>query len=338
MKAIWNALCDRRATLSAAAGVAGLCFAAVAGAAATISGGDAGAASAPVKIHHTTDWYKAHPLTKTGIGAGTQASQGAGTLSYHNGPVMLTNNTYAIYWAPSGHAISSSYQTLLNRYFADVGGTSFFNILTQYSQTPGPAFIQNQSVFVGSYVDTTPYPHTGAPSDPLQDSDIQDEVRRAIAANGWPVGQNNMYFVFTAQGIESCNGATSCTPGTPNPSYCAYHGNLSVNAGTVAYANMPYDETWAASCRGFSTSPNGDIAADSEISTTSHEHFEAVTDVLVSTGPYGWYDRAGYEIGDKCGYQYGTVAADGSNITLHGNKYIVQQEYSNAARNCVLSR
>jgi hypothetical protein len=333
--ASWNTLFGRASGFSLASSIAALCVAAAASAAPAAQ--DAAAAVVgPVRIQHTADWYKQQhavvPLART------QTSQGSGNLTYHNGPVMLSNNTYAIYWAPSGHAISSSYQTLINRYFRDVGGTSFFNIATQYYQNPGPAFPANASIFVGSYVDTTAYPHAGTPSAPLTDADIQNAVRRAIAARGWPVGQNNLYFVFTAQGIESCADANNCTPGTAHPAFCAYHGNETVNGGTVAYANMPYGETWSTSCRSFTKSPNGNIAADNEISTVSHEHFEAVTDVLATTGPNAWYDAAGFEIGDKCGYQYGTISSTGSNVTLHGDPYIVQQEYSNAARNCVLSR
>jgi len=332
----WNSILRCAGSFSASLGLAALCLTSAASAAAPAVDASPDVLITPtgsVHIQHLTNWYKEH-LPE----ARTQTSSGSGNLTYHNGPVMLSNNTYAIYWAPAGHPISSTYQTLLNRYFTDVGGTSFFNIATQYYQNPGPAYPANASIFVGSYVDTTPYPTAGTPSAPLQDSDIQAEVKRAIAAKGWPTGPTNLYFVFTAQGIESCDGATSCTPGTPHPAYCAYHGNLTVNGAQVGYANMPYDETWTTSCRSFTKSPNGDIASDSEISTTSHEHFEAVTDILATTGPNAWYDRSGYEIGDKCAYNYGTIGSTGSNVTLHNDPYIVQQEYSNAARNCVLSR
>src|SRR6185295_5157613 len=90
--------------------------------------------------------------------------------------------------------------------------------------------------------------------------------------------------------------------------------------------NMPYDATWAG-CVGVFIFPN-DPDADVEISTASHEHFESATDPELNA----WYDPSdGSEDGDKCAYNYGTVAADGSNVTLNGNPYIIQQEWSNAA-------
>jgi hypothetical protein len=277
-----------------------------------------------IHIYHTRDWHQQNaPLAIS-----------AANLIYHTGPVMHTLQAFAIYWAPSGHAISSAYQTLLNRYFGDIGGSGMYNIVTQYYDNPGTVHLQNVSTLGNTWVDTTAYPHAGNASDPLQDADIQASVTRAISANNWPTGTSNMFFVFTAQGIESCIDSTDCTVGVgATNGYCAYHGAFAYLGNQAVYANMPYDETWTTSCRAFSTSPNGNIAADSEISTASHEHFEAATDPLLNA----WFDSTGYEIGDKCAYNYGAVSPDGHNVTLNGNPYIVQQEWSNASSGCALN-
>jgi hypothetical protein len=262
-----------------------------------------------------------------------------GKLLYHGGPVVLKSKPYAIYWSPSGHPIAAGYQSLLNRYFQDVGGTNLYKILTQYYKTGGK-YIKNVSTFGGSWTDSTAYPHAGTPGDPLTDTDIRASVSRAIAANGWPTGMSAIYFVFTAPGIESCADSTDCTPGTANPVFCAYHGFFNSGGKPVLYANMPYAETWTTTCRLFSVSPNANLAADSEISITSHEHFEAVTDPKPTVSNGAWYDIHGYEISDKCAYNYGNPAVDGSNVTLNGHPYIVQKEWSNSAKSnagaCVL--
>jgi hypothetical protein len=276
-----------------------------------------------IHIYHSTGWNQQHPRAPTA----------GGNLLYFGGPVMHTVTAYTIFWEPSGHSIDSGYQSLLNRYFGDIGGSNMYSIVTQYYDNPGTVHLQNVSTLGGTWVDSTPYPHAGSSSDPLQDADIQASVTRAISANGWPTGTSNAFFVFTALGIESCSGSTSCTPGTPNPAYCAYHGTFPIAGNQVVYANMPYDETWTTKCRGFTTSPNGNIAADSEISTASHEHFESATDPLVNA----WFDSTGYEIGDKCAYNYGTISPDGHNVTLNGHLYITQQEWSNAVKGCALS-
>ena len=85
-----------------------------------------------------------------------------------------------------------------------------------------------------------------------------------------------------------------------------------------------------------------DPVADTEVAITSHEEFETVNDAEVGTAlqyapPLGWYDEVNGEIGDKCAYNYGSYASDGSNIVLHGDRYIVQQEYSNWNNGCGLT-
>jgi hypothetical protein len=102
---------------------------------------------------------------------------------------------------------------------------------------------------------------------------------------------------------------------------------------------MPYANSWGGSCGGIAKSPNNNVDADIEVSVTSHEQFEAVTDAIPPpAGPQppvtAWTDPQGYEIGDKCAYTYGAVAADGSNLNLNGHPYIIQLEWSNAISGC----
>ena len=98
--------------------------------------------------------------------------------------------------------------------------------------------------------------------------------------------------------------------------------------------------------------PVQDGFADAEVNITSHEMTETETDAMVGTAtnltpPLGWYadpgdantgDAADGEIGDKCAYIiYGDYnPADGSNVIMHGNDYIVQEEYSDWANGCAL--
>ena len=257
-------------------------------------------------------------------------------MAYHGGPIQQTLTAYTIFWSPHS-TLSTSYRTLINRYFQDVGGSSFYNVLAQYGQLPGPTYIQNVSTLGGTWIDTSPYPVDGSPSHPLSDADIENEVTRALSQNSsWnPAGLGKMYFVYTEAGIESCVDPAAgysnlvCTLGvsSPNPGYCAYHSALGTINDPVIYANMAYGETWPGGCRGFVTSPNGDVAADGEISMSSHEQFEAVTDPLFNA----WYDSDfSGEIGDKCADIYGSTAGDGHNVTLNGHPYIVQLEWSNA--------
>ena len=293
----------------------------------------------PVNLTYTPDFYRTREQLRA-RGLLPRAPSSTANMTYHGGSIMQTVTVYMIYWTPN-NTISSAYKNLLNRYFADINGSAFYNINTQYYQNPGTVSMQNNSTLGGTWTDTTNsgvgngYPGgRGTSGSPLTDADIQNEVSAALTANPtWgPPNLTKQYLVYYEQGIEQCFKASSCTPGVPNgqPAYCAYHTYFISGGNPVIYGNMPYDETWTTNCRSFSTSPNGNLAADAEISTSSHEHFEAATDPRLNA----WYDSdTSGENGDKCAYRYGTTQSDGRNMVLNGNPYIIQLEWSNADLN-----
>lgn len=301
--------------------------------------GTALAATKPTPIHKLAPPPRESEVA--GVCSISDQAPTAGNLVYGGGPVMITTTAYTIFWSPNS-TISANYRTLLNRYFQDIGGTAFNNINTQYYQNPGPTYITNTTTFGGTWLDTTNvYPGgRGTPADPLTGQDLKDEIVRALTANpSWnPPNGAKLYFVFTEKDIESCADTFSgCTPGVTSPppgagSYCAYHDHFNNGGNLVIWSNMPYAASWGG-CIAITCSPNGDFDADVELSPTSHEHFEAVTDPLWD-GPNGW-TGPGFENGDKCAYNYGPLQADGHNLVLSGNPYIIQREWSNADSGCV---
>jgi len=265
---------------------------------------------------------------------------GAGQLQYHSGPVMHTNTSYAIYWVPSGYSVSSDYQPLIDRFFTDVAADSgkssnVYYSDTQYSDASGK--IAYSSTFGGSVVDTSPYPASGCTDGVAQttvclsDAQIQAEVKRVAAAQGWGGGPAKVFFMFTAKGVGSCADSSDCA----FSQYCAYHSWIGSGSTETLYANMPYTDTVPADCD--ATAHPNNSEADPTINVTSHEHNEAITD------PNGnaWYDRAGYENGDKCAWNFGSSIGSTStgayNQLIDGHPYELQQEYSNARRSCVLT-
>jgi len=258
---------------------------------------------------------------------------GSGNLVYHGGPVEHTNKVYAIYWVPSGYGVSSSYESLIDRFFGDVAADSGKTSNVYYSDTQyydGSGNIAYSSSFGGSYVDTNALPKSGCrdsyTSVCLSDAQIQAEIEKDIAANGWTASPTTEFFMFTAKGIGSCSGS-SCA----FSQYCAYHSWT----GSVLYANMPYADTVPAACDA-GNHPNGDDA-DATINVTSHEHNETITD----ENGNAWYDRRGYENGDKCAWKFGTQLGGTSgsyyNQTINGHHYELQMEYSNRSSKCVLT-
>lgn len=264
-------------------------------------------------------------------------------LEYHNGPVMrATSTSYAIFWLPSTlqdgspTSVSATYISLISRYFGDIGGSGLYNTATQYSDSGGS--IVNSSTLGGVWVDTSAYPasdcqDSSTPGDCMSDTQFQNEVAKAMQVKGWNGGLSNLFYVFTSPGEGSCFDTSSSACAFTQ--YCAYHSYFQTNAGqNVIYANMPYTGTALNGC-GVSDTPNNDLDADSTINVLSHEQMEAVTDPLLNA----WYDALGNEIGDKCAWNFGNINLDGNlaNAQWRNHFYLVQQEWSNADSNCVIS-
>jgi len=276
------------------------------------------------------------------------------------GPIMQGPTTvYLIFWLPSGFNFDSSstngdtnYQNLMTRFFTDVSGSSYLNILAQYPGTCG-SNVPTAQTCLGSItatplpVDTTAYNQfnaasVGTAAQPLQDSDIQSEVQKLITANGITPGLNTEFFVFTGAGVQECISPGVCTTGV----FCAYHSNAATATGApVLYAYMPQVNSLSGCGAGIGTSPNNQIAADQQIAIMSHEFFESMSDpssggtanntAWISNDSMG--QAAPGEIGDNCNQITGSVQRNGSNVTLNGNPYVVQQIWSNDDAACVLS-
>jgi hypothetical protein len=279
-------------------------------------------------------------------------------LIYGGGPVMRNPTNYLIFWRPAGGyapAFPAGYQAGIEKFFQNIGGTPYYNIVTQYGDTSGTPVPNATSLGAPSWTDSTTAAPSGCdgtptgtvgstPHCPLTDGDIQNEVSVAIAAHPeWaPPGINVEYFVYTPATVGECDGVGSdgnqqCFDinGGVGPSqdaaFCAYHTYFSSN---TIYAFMPF-------ASGGSCYPNSDVqnlgypnsqTLDIVISPSSHEMIESNTDPLIN----GWKGAGANadEIGDKCAYIYGYVAPDGTNVVLHGSRFQIQEEYSNDSADC----
>ena len=247
---------------------------------------------------------------------------GSGDLQWYGGPVEENPVVYVIFWGPNWSGSDYGAANVVQSYFYDMGGTSFENILTQYYDNY--AYVANSNNVAGVWFDSS-----NAPTDSscggatVEDSSIQNEVANAINANGWPTdGSNATYFVYTPSG-EYVNSGGSCSD--TSGGFCAYH-NWSGSVG-VAYAAMAYPVDMNG-C-GIPSSPNGNAVGDALTNVTSHEQFEAITDPAAGNG---WIDAAGYEIGDKCAWDFSA-----GYTYLNGGTFELQTEYSNATSSCVSS-
>jgi hypothetical protein len=302
------------------------------------AGGGSSASAKAAHPHIMKPHKKGQPAGGPGVDTTTD-------MSYHGGVVMRSVTNYAIFWNPTtqpagypGAMFDSNFRSIVDRYFHDIGGTPYFNILTQYGDNSGLP-VPNATSFGGDWVDTTTFPHAGTNADPLQDGDIRASIDRAIAANPtWQgPGNSTMYYVYTGKNVIECQGG-SCFAANDylgnsgsNGAYCAYHWNN----GSKIYAYIPYASTGG--CYGDdSTYPNG-LGVDKALDVTSHEQFEAYTDPFQNA----WYDNVDLgagENGDKCNFNYGPYEPDGTNLVLNGHPYQLQREWSNGSPHACVKR
>jgi hypothetical protein len=296
----------------------------------------------------------------------SDAANGTPPLIFHNGPVMGTARTgpvvvTPIYWNPSGHPIPAAYQNIINTYLRGVAAdsgkhTNVYSTAAEYFGTNGS--IRYKVAFNNPVNDTNALPANGctvATNDTtkiysdgsgynacLDDDQIIAETERVVTAQGLPRDFGHIYVMFLPQHVESCffggdttTAKNACTINHhKSAAYCAYH---SQSPSGAVYANMPFPIYH--SDAGFTCSsdaiyptvqtPNGNADADTEVSPTSHEIMEAITDPDVSTG---WYDSSGFENGDECAYVFGaTQGTTGAlyNQVINGHQYLTQEEFSN---------
>jgi hypothetical protein len=257
------------------------------------------------------------------------------------------------YAAPATLTFDASYESLINRYFADVAAasgtaTNVYSVATQYYDNPGTVHVQYSSTVGGSYVSHDPLP-ASACSDGfdqycLSDTQLQQEIQRVLTAKGWQGGLSHMFFLLTPNGVGSCDDSgVQCSTNA----FCAYHSFFVDSRNEdVIYANEPYEgpvqgctanaDNQTPIDQGF---PNNDIDSDTTINTISHEHNEAITDPLTDPTSFGWISQQGDENGDLCAYGFGTQTNPGTvgayNQTINGHHYELQQEWSNADNGCV---
>jgi hypothetical protein len=266
-------------------------------------------------------------------------------LPYGGGPVLHSNRTHVIFWAPddSGLAFDSGYQSLVETFLGDVAADSHhtgnvYGLSGQYSDRTGRAVYD--STDGGSVTATDPLPANGctepAVTGPgwgvcMTDEQLETEIGHVVATDHLPTTKRDIYFLVTPAGLGSCTDASSssCALGGRTGGYCGYH---SETPDGILYAVIPYNAV-ADHCQSSNPRPNSSTA-DPTISTISHEQNETVTD------PDGdaWIDASGEEMADLCltsfGPPLGRRGRTAWNETIHGGHFFLQEEWSNADFGC----
>jgi hypothetical protein len=311
----------------------------------------------------------AHPVpVKAGCRTprASEAAIGTPPLIFHGGAVMGTPSTgpvvvTPIYWNPAGHPLPAAYTKILTTYLADVAAasgtrTNVYSTLNGYFGSNGNI---RYRVSLGTPVnDTNPLPANGCKVNGqdtrgiyadssgydscVNDDQVIAETDNVVSSRHLPRDLGHIYVMFLPKHLESCFFAGSTTTASnfctinhqPSAAYCAYHSQAPSGA---VYANMPFPIYQSAA--GFTCStdadfpevqaPNGNPDADTEVSPTSHEIMEAITDPDVTTG---WFDSSGFENGDECAFVFGATQGTAGalyNQVIGPRHYLTQEEFSN---------
>ena len=267
-----------------------------------------------------------------------------------------------VYWTPTGFTLPVAYKNLVNRFIADIAAdsgkrTNVFSSLTEFTKSGGTHL--SYKVHAGTpIIDTTAFPANGCTPDTgliyndnsgytkcITNAQLLTEANNFTTAKGLPKNDlAHLYMYFLPKHVETCftstNGASggSCSINI-NGGFCGYHAFASPPlVANMNFAVVDSPLGWTCSSDGGSNtggnqSPNSNIEADTELSITSHEIIETITD------PQGtaWFDSAGFENGDECAYVFGdSTSFIGTGLTKHnqvinGHFYFIQQEPSNHA-------
>lgn len=240
----------------------------------------------------------------------------------------------------------------LTEYFGTNGGINYQlrlgPVIDDTNPLPADGCILAHKDLTGIYPDGSGYDSC------IDDAQVDAETASVVKANKLPVNFAHIYVLFVPKHVETCflpgpttsqahdNQACTINHSKLAGGYCAYH---FIDANRMVYANLSYPiyhsplQTALFTCgsdagiafgRGHLQSPNGNPDADVEVSPTSHEIMEAITDPDVSTG---WYDAVGNENGDECAYRFDAPVGgtDGTfyNQVINGDHYLTQTEFSN---------
>ncbi len=274
---------------------------------------------------------------------------------------------YLVYWGPewangfttpdsiTGTLYSSkTLQNYVNSFFANVGGSPWAGVQTQYCRgvlagstscagTAGQFITNPKHQLKGVWTDPTPVPSdivTLGLAENLVNDPIAMEAQRAAAHFAYD--PNATYIVLTPPR----------TIGTGQPVYCGYHTQTTSidglgNPFRIQYAFIPFlNMNWPGLGTGSCGQHNVNMTSDSFGNgifdgwsiVTGHEYAEAVTDPdNYFSNQDGWNDAQGSENGDKCAW------TNTQNIALGGRQFAVQPLWSNEAfdagqNGCAVSR
>jgi len=220
-------------------------------------------------------------------------------MTYHNGSIMTTAITKAIFWGTTWKETDEKV-TGMDQWYSGFNGSNYAMTNIEYTGSNGR--VGAVTKHLGHALDTSASAGGGSTSTILAKvcNVIQDPD---------PSG-NGYYAVYTD------------TP-RGHATYCAYHSYGTCGGTPVQFAYFfKLDGDPGCDPQDTSGLHSQGLAAIANVS--GHELSEALTD---PSSPGAWYDSAGSENGDKCAWTFNVPLVEFSN----GSRWKIQGEWSNAA-------
>lgn len=218
-------------------------------------------------------------------------------MSWHNGPIMPTAATYAIFWGGKWNSPGDKISGM-DSWYTGFSGSNYAKTSDEYTGTGGQ--VTATTSYFGHSIDLTQ--STGGSSTTA----ILSEVQKVVPTQD--VVPNGYYAVY----VDVPRG---------NANYCAWHSWGTIGNTPVQFAFFFWlDGDPGCDPQDTSGTHSQGLAAIANVS--GHELSEARTDPRGS----GWFDRQGAENGDKCAWTFGAPL-----VSLGGTKWKIQGEWSNQA-------
>jgi len=224
---------------------------------------------------------------------------GSPDMTWHNGAILTTAATQAIFWGTSWGTSAGDKITGMDTWYEGFGGSNYAATSDEYTGTNGQ--VTSRTSYGGHVVDTT------TASGGSKTSAILAEVCKVVPN---PVA-NGYYAVYT----DIPRGHSG---------YCAYHSYGSCGTTPVQFAFF-WKLDGDAGCDPQSTVANESQGLAALANVSGHELSEARTDPRNG----GWYDSSGQENGDKCAWTFNVPYVTFPN----SSQWKIQGEWSNNAYN-----
>jgi hypothetical protein len=256
-------------------------------------------------------------FTQSSLGARRSAS--LPHLGYYGGRVLGHVRLDVVVWGSwsYGTTVPLTGRRSISSFLGGITNSKYLDWLSEYDT---PTQHIGRGSLEGVY---TIHPPRTADGARVTSAQIASVLRSMIGSGKIPKPTTSrMYVVFfrSGQTITTAFGNSAAN-------FCAYHDTMAYGAATAYFAIIPY-ELQNRGCRPAST------LFDDVTTIVSHELVEGITDPGVGLNRIAWYDRNNGEIADICAGISSPAAVTGGD----GARYVVQREWSNRSKACVVSR